>query len=421
MTAIDDYLDLVDTPFYLYDRDSIAVSIGDLSRALPSRARLLYSIKSNPHPEILACALGAGAGFEASSLGELDALAEIVRIGDVPLVFDGPGKRRREFHEALRRGARLFSVDSIHGAEVLDQTAKDAVTPCEYMIRVRATQGTVGSLRMGAGPGGRFGSAAEDIVEALLSLSTMIHARLVGVHFFPVSNATPGQVVENLRASLLTLADLAQNGVPTRVVNLGGGFAAPFAREDDCAATVEDLDHVITTSVAAPVLAGSEVFFESGRAISARAGTLVAGVCDVKFVDGRRYVVLDSGINHLGGMAALGRTLRTELNVRVVRGTNLGGAGPSPATLVGPLCTPADVLGTVSELPPVRPDDVLAIPNVGAYGLSASLGAFLGHPFATEVVHGGGLPPHLSRQHLVRTHLLLPHTDDDARPMKGTA
>jgi diaminopimelate decarboxylase len=50
------------------------------------------------------------------------------------------------------------------------------------------------------------------------------------------------------------------------------------------------------------------------------------------------------------------------------------------------LCTPADVLGNQIVTGPCRAGDVVAISNVGAYGLTASLLSFLSRPAPTEVV-----------------------------------
>jgi diaminopimelate decarboxylase len=55
--------------------------------------------------------------------------------------------------------------------------------------------------------------------------------------------------------------------------------------------------------------------------------------------------------------------------------------------------------------PDARPGDLLTVPNVGAYGLSASLLAFLGHPAPTEAVVDGDRLVHLSRLTVHRTPL----------------
>jgi diaminopimelate decarboxylase len=98
-------------------------------------------------------------------------------------------------------------------------------------------------------------------------------------------------------------------------------------------------------------------------------------------------VVLDTGIHHLGGMSGLGRIPRSAITL-----TNLTAQreGEMVADVVGPLCSPLDSLARGQKMAPVEVGDVLAVPNVGAYGLTASLLGFLSHKTPTEVAYRGG-------------------------------
>ena len=111
--------------------------------------------------------------------------------------------------------------------------------------------------------------------------------------------------------------------------------------------------------------------------------------------------MLESGINHLGGMAGLRRL--PPLNPALVDpGDPDADVLASPAIVAGPLCTPLDSWSRSAPLPRVTPGDLLAVPNVGAYGLSASLIAFLGHPAPAEVVVDDGVAVHVSRLEIIR-------------------
>lgn len=108
---------------------------------------------------------------------------------------------------------------------------------------------------------------------------------------------------------------------------------------------------------------------------------------DVKQSRTRTFVVLDTGIHHLGGMAGLGRIPRSAVTF-----TNLSRPDSTEtltADVVGPLCTPLDSLARGLTLPQVQPGDLLAVPNVGAYGLTASLLGFLSHPAPMEIAYRG--------------------------------
>jgi diaminopimelate decarboxylase len=56
------------------------------------------------------------------------------------------------------------------------------------------------------------------------------------------------------------------------------------------------------------------------------------------------------------------------------------------ASVVGPLCTPLDLLAEKMELPRAEVGDLVVVFQSGAYGRSASPGGFLSHPEAAEVL-----------------------------------
>ena len=62
------------------------------------------------------------------------------------------------------------------------------------------------------------------------------------------------------------------------------------------------------------------------------------------------------------------------------------GAEREAASVVGPLCTPLDLLAEKMELVRAEVGDLIVIFQSGAYGLTASPTQFLGHPPPAEVL-----------------------------------
>jgi diaminopimelate decarboxylase len=191
------------------------------------------------------------------------------------------------------------------------------------------------------------------------------------------------------------------------VLDLGGGFGAPFAKAGeavDLTALRPLLTELLDTELPGWREQSPQVVFESGRYLVGTAGTLLTAVLDVKRSQGKDIVVLESGINHLGGMSGMRRLPPLSPSLVQAAGPN---EGPLlDAVVVGPLCTPLDTWTRNVKLPPLRPGDLVAVPNVGAYGLYASLVAFLGHPLPVEAVVDSDRPgtePEISRIALVRT------------------
>ena len=79
---------------YVYDRTVLAETAAAVRAALPDGTTLLYAVKANGHPDVLAALSTEVDGFEVASGGEL-ALARIARAGvgsATEIVFGGPGK-----------------------------------------------------------------------------------------------------------------------------------------------------------------------------------------------------------------------------------------------------------------------------------------------------------------------------------------
>ncbi|QQQ78207.1 alanine racemase [Saccharothrix sp. 6-C] len=406
------------TPLYVYDLDDVAAAHGALRAALPDPCELFYAFKANPHPDV-ARALreggGRACGAEISSTGEL-AAARAAGYPTSSCLYTGPGKTRAELAEAVAGGVRLFSAESETDLRRIGAAADERQVVVDCLLRVNSPASAAATgLRMTGVPS-RFGIDAETLPDALPRLLDVPGTRVIGAHFFPLSNADDEQsLVDEFRRTVEVAARLRDDaGLPLRFLDLGGGFAAPYGVPGErpaypkLRAELEDaLDlHLPGWREGRPRLA-----FESGRHLVGGSGSLVAEVLDVKHSRGQVFVVLDAGINAFGGLSGLGRLLPA--SVRPVG----GGRGSVVATLTGPLCTPGDLLGRDLTLPDLAVGDVVAIPNAGAYGLTASLVRFLGREAPAEVVVRGDTVVSVSRLDHRREYAVTgPSTPGGAQP-----
>jgi diaminopimelate decarboxylase len=115
------------------------------------------------------------------------------------------------------------------------------------------------------------------------------------------------------------------------------------------------------------------------------AGVYVARVIDRKVSRGQVFLVTDGGLHHhLAASGNFGQVIRK--NYPVAIGNRIGQEQTEMVSVVGPLCTPLDLLAEKMELPRAEPGDLVVVFQSGAYGLSASPGGFLSHPEALEVL-----------------------------------
>lgn len=396
MTRYADLVDRFGTPLYVYDLDEVAAARDELFDALPDGCAVYYAMKANPHPDI-ARALREGARAcraEISSVGELAAAIE-AGFAAADCLYTGPGKTAAELDHAIGLGVRTFSTDSVTDVRRVGKAATDHGVTVDCLLRVNApagdtrAAGATTGIRM-TGPPSQFGFDAEDLPAALPALREVGGVRLAGMHFFPLSNAADeASLIGEFQRTLARAADLADDlGLPPELLDIGGGFAAPYGvpgARDGYPKLRTELEAALDTYVPRWRAGLPAIAVESGRYLVACAGTLLLGVTNVKVSRGRTFVILDGGINVFGGMSGLGRLLPTAVRPDV-GGSAAAGAS---ASLVGPLCTPGDVLGREVEMPDLADGDVVVVPNAGAYGLTASLLAFLGRPAPLEVVVRG--------------------------------
>ena len=377
------------TPLYVYRLDHVRASVQALRRALPAGVRLYYSVKANPHAALVRELVGHRLGGEVSSAVELD----VCLAGGLDprhCLYTGPGKTPAEIRYALARGVRTFSVESLAEHRRLARAASDTDTEVDYLVRLNTGQAAAGhtGLRMSGAPT-QFGMPPEDARTLLQPSESTQRLRPVGVHVFPATNVFDTEALLNeWELSFSAVAQLIQeSGVRARLVDLGGGFAAPFAQpgmRPEYPDLREALTELLDTHLPRWRNGEPEIVFESGRYLVADCGILLTRVLDVKQNGGRTYVVLDAGTHSLGGMSGLGRLLTP--TVRPQPDGAEDDAGVQRVNLVGPLCTPLDVLNRSLDTRVPEVGDVLTIPNVGAYGLTASLISFLSRPIPVEIV-----------------------------------
>ncbi|TDU62515.1 diaminopimelate decarboxylase [Prosthecobacter fusiformis] len=377
-----------DTPFYAYDLSAVACRTQELMASLPEGARLFHSFKANPLPPVAEEIRLGGAQAEITSLGELHA-ARLAGHDLTQALYGGPGKKAAEIAAALNAGVRWFSCESWQDLKRLSEAATAAQTEVQILLRVNPAEAPDARLAM-TGVESQFGFDE--------SLLTDPEARakvrqpgicLRGVHvYFGTQVASVGALTANTRRALETAVRLeAALDFECTVINAGGGFPWPYANNAPVPALKGLREELTTLWQASPLYPKAQLWFEAGRYLCAAAGTLVTRVLDVKPSRTRTFVVLDTGIHHLGGMAGLGRIPRSAVTFQNLSRSH---AGEMTADIVGPLCTPLDSLARGLKLPVVEAGDLLAVPNVGAYGLTASLVAFLSHPAPVEISYREG-------------------------------
>ena len=374
------------TPFYAYSRAAMTARVAELRAALPPEVHLHYAMKANPMPAVVQHMATLVDGLDVASGGELRVALDS---GADPreISFAGPGKQAGELRQAVAAGV-LINLESFREVALLAGIARELGLPARVAVRVNPDFELKSSgMRMGGGPR-QFGVDAEQ-VPALLPEIRRLGLAFEGFHIYSGSQNLRAEAICEAQTLAVELAlQLAAGAdLAIRTLNIGGGFGIPYFPGETALETapigahLEGLLHQVRA--AQP---GAELTLELGRYLVGEAGIYVCRVVDRKVSRGLVHLVTDGGLHHhLAASGNFGQVIRK--NYPVAIGNRTGPDEPrETVSVVGPLCTPLDILGERMELPIARPGDLVVVFQSGAYGFTASPRDFLGHPGPVEVL-----------------------------------
>lgn len=373
------------TPFYAYDRSVLIRHVKGLRETLPPAISLHYAMKANPMPALVQTMVGLVDGLDLASAGELKVALDA---GAKPetMSFAGPGKRTEELWQAVAAGVTINVESSREIPDIVSAGEALGVRP-RLAIRVNPDfELKASGMKMSGGPK-QFGIDAEIVPDVLTQLRNL-DVEFVGFHVYSGSQNLQHDAICDAQQKTLALAiRLADHAPgPIKMLNMGGGFGVPYFPNDrplDISPIADNLAEL--ARIAEDKLPGAELVIELGRYLVAHSGIYVARVIDRKASRGQVFLVTDGGLHHhLAASGNFGQIIRK--NYPIVSGLRMGIPEREKVSVVGPLCTPLDILGDGVELPETREGDLVCVLMSGAYGYTASPHRFLSHPDPLEVL-----------------------------------
>jgi diaminopimelate decarboxylase len=373
------------TPFYAYDRSLIDARIEELRRALPAAIGLHYAMKANPMPALVGHMVHRVDGLDVASGGELRVALDAGARPD-EISFAGPGKSADELGQALASGI-LINVESYREVELLAVLARDLALPARVSVRVNPDfELKTSGMKMGGGPK-QFGVDAEEVPKLLQRIDE-VDLAFEGFHLYAGSqNLQADAICDAQRKSYELALRLAPHAPsPVKTLNLGGGFGIPYFPGEkplDLRPIGENLASLVEN--AKQEMPHARLVIELGRYLVGEAGVYVCRVVDRKLSRGNVFLITDGGMHHhLAASGNFGQIIRKNFPVTI--GNRMSEPSLETASVVGPLCTPLDLLCDRMELPVAGPGDFVVVFQSGAYGATASPQTFLGHPAVVETL-----------------------------------
>ena len=357
------------TPLYVYSASQILDRYRLFSQAFAHRDHLIcYSVKANSNLSILQLLANAGSGFDIVSGGELARILEVNKKAARRVVFSGVGKTAPEIDLALATGILIFNVESQAELALLAERAQKRRVWARVALRVNPD--VFAETHPYISTGLREHKFGIDIKLARAVYQLAKRSRFLDPVGISVHIGSQIQTAEPFGAALEAVANLIRelqsDGIRIKFVDAGGGLGIeylPSPTAFDPVAAVEKYAAALECS-----LAGLDVrlLLEPGRFLVAQAGALVARVLYVKRNGSKTFVITDAGMNDLIRPALYHAYHEILPVVQDAR------SKPGIVDIVGPVCETGDFFARDRSLPEVKPSDLVAILDTGAYGMSLS-------------------------------------------------
>jgi len=419
------------TPLFVFSEPRIRANIARLQAAAKTVDRPIkfcYASKANSNMAVLGVVRDSGIDIEVNSGGELyKALCAGFRADQI--IFNGTSKTDEELDEAVRAGIYSINVDSVYEIELVEEAMRRArselnsgLPPARIALRLVPEIGTRSHLGLQTALlTSKFGISSSEVLGAFrrgLQNPDLIH--VCGIHIH-VGSQTPdvepfAEAFKSMWNHLVTIH--RETGLTLEHINLGGGIPVNYLRDrsqadelpeherDMLGASLEPAD-VLSEALrvaresardaeAEHLLNQVTILLEPGRSIIADAGVVLTKVQNIK----RRpetndiWLLTDAGYNLLLSMN------NYKWYYHLISASRACDLTEAQYKVAGPLCDSGDVYFDIERhgrLPDyrllprdVKPGEVLALLNSGAYSLSQMF-AYNGRPLpAAVMVREGG-------------------------------
>lgn len=366
-------------PCYIYDGEAVTKQCRKLKKAF-SGFDILYSIKTNPFPDIIKAVSKEGLGADVASSGEVELAAEN-GIAPENIFYSSPGKTDWDIGKCY--GKCVLIADSQTEIMRINKTAARRGEIAEIGLRVNPDF----SMEDEQGCPSKFGIDAELLLKEKTFFTEYSNIRIVGIHIHIKSQMLDAGILAKYYQKCFALAKKIHEmeGVNIKFINFGSGIGALYREDVDqpidlkklsCTASYISKENAETLN--------ARLLMETGRFIVCNAGKYYTRIVDIKESMGEKYLIVENGMNGFMRPAianlllkAAGKSLpgyeplytcQDEFSVRVLNQEKQ----KEKVHIVGNLCTALDSICENVEISRTRIGDIIEITNAGSYGYSLS-------------------------------------------------
>ncbi|MBU5483263.1 hypothetical protein KQI86_02915 [Clostridium sp. MSJ-11] len=394
LSVIEKLMREYDRPFYVYEESIISNKVEILLEKFP-QFEFLYSIKTNPYNPIVNFILSKGFGADAASAEEVT-IAEKAGLSHEKILYSSPGKTRKDIERTLDKS--IIIADSYNELILINQVAKEKKLHVKVGVRINPDY----TMDGGNGVSSKFGIDEETLIEQKDLFDSLTNIQIIGIHVHLRSQVLDYNILYRYYDKIFELSLFCQEtmGWELEFINFGGGLGIVYSSledspldiellSDECKKLFEKFKHKIN----------ARLIIETGRFVVCEAGKYVTHIVDIKESRGKKYLVVENGLNGF-----LRPSIVELLTAYTPEGSKLQGCEPlftakdafeftiakreksflEKVSIVGNLCTSADIMVKDIMLPKADIGDILVISKAGSYSYSLTPVLFASHPLPLQ-------------------------------------
>lgn len=352
------------TPTYLYNLDKIEQNFKKLEESIPyENKKILFAMKSNFNKEILKLIKDLGGGIDAISVGEINYALD-VGFKKEDILFTGIGISNEDIEFCIRKGI----TPNLGSLDLLERIGK-MFPNSKVSIRINPDYGAGHHDHViTGGSQSKFG-IHESYIEKVKETSKKYNLIISGIHFHIGSGVLDHKLyTEAIKKAL----EISTTFKEVEFVDIGGGIGIPYKPEQsnfdlnefgkEITRLLEEFSEKEKRNV--------KLLLEPGRYLVAESGVLLAKVVELKQTPEYKFVIVDTGFNHLVRPVMYG-SYHEIINLSKITSNNF-----EEQVIAGNVCESGDIFtrdenGIIPrKLPTAEYGDIIGIFDTGAYGFS---------------------------------------------------
>ncbi len=371
--SIDEISEKHQTPFYCYSKSVLTNNYNNFNNIFSDLDyKICFSLKSNSNLSLLRILASLDAGADVVSEWEFK---KAIGAGIPPqkIVFSGIGKNENEIKHAIANDCFQINVESLAELKKINQIAEGIGKVQNIGIRINpdVQSGTHEKITTGSLEN-KFGISVNETLEIFNKTKEFSSLSITAIAFHIGSNIKDLSPFKNSFEVAKNLIDKIQlNYNSLKTIDVGGGISPEernFSFKDYYDMLISYFDKERFNFI-----------FEPGRLIAADAGILVSKVLYTKISEGKKFIIIDAGMNDMMRPAlydAQHEILTSKLN---------DSDHNIETEIVGPICESSDKFMRTTKFANIQEGDNVVIKNVGAYGSTMSSN-YNARPFIEELL-----------------------------------